>query len=127
MDFIYRLIDAVAGFIRRNPLLCLLILFLALLSPQLLAGALKMVLYVVLFFVLLALAVAAMLGYRLHRLRRDVEEQMRGSNPFGGNAGSTGSGPREGEVSVQQTQPQEKKINSDVGDYVDFEEVDDRK
>ncbi len=127
MDFIYRLIDAVAGFIRRNPLLCLLILFLALLSPQLLAGALKMVLYVVLFLVLLALAVAVTLGYRLHRLRRDVEEQMRGGNPFGGNAGSTGSGPREGEVSVHQTQPQEKKINSDVGDYVDFEEVDDRK
>jgi len=117
----------VTGFIRRNPLLCLFILFLALLSPQLLAGALKAVLYTVLFFVLLALAAAVALGYRLHRLRRDVEDQMRGGNPFSGNAGTAGSGQREGEVSVHRTQPQEKKINSDVGDYVDFEEVDDRK
>lgn len=125
MEFIYRLIEAFVGFVRRNYALCLFILFLALFSPLLLVGALKIVLYVVLFFVLLSIIAALALGYRLNRLAR---KQMQNGDAFYGRTYSRErEQAREGEVSVHRTQPQEKKVNSRVGDYVDFEEVDDRK
>ena len=81
------------------------------------------------FFILIMLLGGLYLSYRIKkRLRRQAEEQMRGGN--GTYSRSTyreysnqPKQPREGEVSVHQTEPKEKKINSNVGDYVDFEDV----
>lgn len=119
------------AFVRRNPILCLFILLMALASPSMAsmaAGVLKVILYIVMFFILLMLLGGLYLNYRIKRLRRQAEEQMRGGNGTYTHSTHRGYGnqpqqPREGEVSVHQTEPQEKKINSNVGDYVDFEDV----
>ena len=124
MEFINRLVDSFVAFVRRNPILCLFILLMALASPSMVAGVFKVILYIVMFFILLMLLGGLYLSYRLNRLRKDAEEQqMRNASGSYRNYGHKTQQPREGEVSVHQTEPQEKKINSNVGDYVDFEDV----
>ena len=128
MEFINRLVDLFVAFVRRNPILCLFILLMALASPSMVAGVFKVILYIVMFFILMMLLGGLYLNYRIKRLRRQTEEQMRGGNGTYTHSTHRGYGnqpkqPREGEVSVHQTEPQEKQINSNVGDYVDFEDV----
>lgn len=124
MDFIYRLIDSFVAFVRRNPLLCLVLLFIALASPQMVAGAFKAIIYAIMFFLILMLAIGLYLSYRINRLRKEAAEQtMRNASGYYRNYGHKTQQPREGEVSVHQTEPQEKKINKNVGDYVDFEDI----
>lgn len=123
MDFIYRLIDSFVAFVRRNPFIFLIALFVALASPQLLAGAFKAIIYAIMFFLILMLAIGLYMSYRINRLRQDAEQKMRNASGSYRNYGHNTQQPREGEVSVHQTEPQEKKINKNVGDYVDFEDI----
>ena len=123
MEFIYRLIDSFVAFVRRNPFIFLIALFVALASPQLLAGAFKAIIYAIMFFLILMLAIGLYLSYRINRLRKDAEQKMRNASGSYRNYGHNTQQPREGEVSVHQTEPQEKKINKNVGDYVDFEDI----
>ena len=128
MEFINRLVDSFVAFVRRNPILCLFILLMALASPSMVAGVFKVILYIVMFFILIILLGGLYLSYRINRLRRQAEDQMRGGNGTYSRStyreyGNQPKQPREGEVSVHQTEPKEKKINSNVGDYVDFEDV----
>lgn len=123
MEFIYRLIDSLVAFVRRNPIMCLILLFIALASPQMVAGAFKAIMYVIMFFLILMLAIGLYMSYRINRLRQDAEQKMRNASGSYRNYGHKTQQPREGEVSVHQTEPQEKKINKNVGDYVDFEDV----
>lgn len=123
MDFIYRLIDSFVAFVRRNPFIFLIALFVALASPQLLAGAFKAIIYAIMFFLILMLAIGLYMSYRINRLRKDAEQTMRNASGSYRNYRQNPQQPREGEVSVHQTEPQEKKINKNVGDYVDFEDV----
>ena len=123
MDFIYRLIDSFVAFVRRNPFIFLITLFVALASPQLLAGAFKAIIYAIMFFLILMLAIGLYLSYRINRLRKDAEQTMRNTSGSYRNYRQNPQQPREGEVSVHQTEPQEKKINKNVGDYVDFEDI----
>lgn len=57
------------------------------------------------------------------RKQREFAEQFGGAPAGGQGRGSTRRSRREGEVSVQQTMPVEKKVSKSVGDYVEFEEV----
>lgn len=123
MDFIYRLIDSFVAFVRRNPFIFLIALFVALASPQLLAGAFKAIIYAIMFFLILMLAIGLYMSYRINRLRKEAEQTMRNASGSYRNYRQNPQQPREGEVSVHQTEPQEKKINKNVGDYVDFEDV----
>lgn len=123
MEFIYRLIDSFVAFVRRNPFIFLIALFVALASPQLLAGAFKAIIYAIMFFLILMLAIGLYMSYRINRLRQDAEQKMRNASGYYRNYGHKTQQPREGEVSVHQTEPQEKKINKNVGDYVDFEDI----
>lgn len=111
------------AFVRRNPFIFLIALFVALASPQLLAGAFKAIIYAIMFFLILMLAIGLYLSYRINRLRKEAEQTMRNASGSYRNYGHKTQQPREGEVSVHQTEPQEKKINKNVGDYVDFEDV----
>lgn len=128
MNFIGRLVDSFVAFVQRNPILCLFILLLALASPALVAGVFKVILYTVMFFILMILLGGLYMSYRINKLRRQAEEHTRGGNGTYSRTtyrdyGSQPKQSREGEVSVHQTEPQEKKINKNVGDYVDFEDV----
>lgn len=129
MRFLLAIVDALAGFVQRNPLTVLVILLLAIGAPALLKGIALIILY--LFMGLLVLILAAMLALRWHmnRVRRQMEEQF-GSGPrpqggFGQRRRASGPQPsaREGEVRVHRTsQTPEKRVSKDVGDYIEFEE-----
>ena len=63
-------------------------------------------------------------------LRKKQREFASGADPFsrvytwGTRSGARPSRPQsEGNVTVSEAEPQEKKINKNVGDYVDYEEV----
>jgi len=126
MNFFLILADAVGTFIRRNPILCLCILLLAVLSPALLRGIALFVLYFILGIVLFSALVIVFLRLRLKRLQEQMgqrfEEQSRRTNA---SWSSAGRGPaREGDVKVHRTaETPEKRVAKDVGDYVEFEET----
>ena len=128
MRFLAALVDALVAFVQRNPLMVLLVFVLALAAPSLLRGIAAFVLYafvgLALFFVVLAL----LLRWRVYRFRRDMEEQF-GAGFGAGTAGDPyGGRRREGDVKVHRTAgTPEKRVSSDVGDYVDFEETDEKK
>ena len=146
MKFLTAIIDALADFVRRNPLTTLIIVILPLVAPALLKGIAAFVLYFLLGIVVFALVMGLWLRWRIAQARRRMEEQFgeqfRGGTPFGsadpfggaargGDAfGGRARNPREGEVKVHVTsETPEKRVASDVGDYVDFEETktDDKK
>lgn len=129
MRFLVAIIDALVGFVQRNPLTVLFIVVLALAAPALLKG---IALFVLWFFLgLIVLAVVAMLVFRwrIRAVRRQMEEQ------FGAGFGPADSGApfagrrsgREGEVKIYKTSgTPDKRVSSDVGDYVEFEETDEK-
>lgn len=147
MRFLTDIIDALADFVRRNPLTTLIIVILPLVAPALLKGIAAFVLYFLLGIVVFALVMGLWLRWRIAQARRRMEEQFgeqfRGGTPFGsadpfggaargGDAfgGRRARNPREGEVKIYVTsEAPEKRVAHGVGDYVDFEETktDDKK
>lgn len=88
------------------------------------------VLTFIFFFVVSVWLLSKIGGWLLRRWVLKKQREMEAQ--FGGAAGSghgrsRGVGTRnkraEGEVSVEHTSPVEKRVNKSVGDYVDFEEV----
>ena len=133
MNFLMAIIDAVVGFVRRNPFTTFIILFLAVAAPTVLKGIALFILYFIMGLILLILVLMLAFRWRLYRARRQMEEQFgEGFDPrnFGGQgfgspfaAGDEPRGGREGEVRVHKTPgAPEKRVSKDVGDYIDFEE-----
>ena len=119
MNLLLWIIDAFAGFVRRNPIFCLVILILAIGAPSLLAGLASVILYVIAAILLVAVVASLVLRWRIARLADRMEQQQhdRQQNPYGTRS------QREGDVRIHiNTESTEKRINDDVGDYVDFEE-----
>ncbi|MFI3292557.1 MAG: DUF4834 family protein [Rikenellaceae bacterium] len=128
--------------IKSNPLLWIII-FLAVVAPSFLFGAMKVVIYIILGIILLFVILSAIFSFKIQTMRSKIEDQMRGGagnssqnpfgqnssaqNPFGQNKSSRGGAKRqnnEGDVKIYaSSQSQEKKVSKDVGDYVDFEEI----
>ncbi|MFI3282197.1 MAG: DUF4834 family protein [Rikenellaceae bacterium] len=120
--------------IKSNPLIWVII-FLAVVAPSFLFGAVKVVLYIILGLILLFIILGFIFRVRVQTFRSQMEDQIRGgqggrqgggqgggANPFGG--ASPRNPKEEGDVKIFATpQSQEKKVRNDVGDYVDFEEI----
>jgi len=133
MRFLTEIVDALVGFVQRNPLTVLVILLLALGAPALLKGIALFVLYFLLGIVLLGIVLMLLFRWRLRRVQRQMEERFGrdfGGDAQGGFGSPSGGGARaraerqEGEVKVYRTaETPEKRVSSDVGDYVDFEET----
>lgn len=130
MRFLTDLLDTLAGFVRRNPLTVLLILALAVGAPALLRGIALFILYFMLGIVLLVFGVFVWFRWRIRRVQRQMEEQFGAGNagpegfgsPFAGRRSRSAG--REGDVKVYKTaDAPEKRVSSDVGDYVEFEET----
>lgn len=122
------IVDALIGFVQRNPLTVLVILILALGAPALLKGIAVFILYFVLGIVLLGAVLLFSLRWRIGRMQRDMEEQMRGGfgggEPFGEPFGGRPRTEKEGEVKVHTTADMPgKRVSKTVGDYVEFEET----
>ena len=119
--------DSIINYIQRNPLTTIIIVMLMVFAPSAF-GALLVGVAVV---VLLLLAVPLFMFFRMRRMSRRVEEQMRDNargfynqHTSAGGGQWSRSGAQEGRVSVHPTSEQpQKRVSDDVGDYVDFEEV----
>lgn len=100
--------------------LFLVMLFVA--APSLFGVLAFIILLPLLFFVLLAVSVM----WRVRRVQRQMEEQMRQQQGFRqrgdrANYGGRTSARREGDVTLTAT-PTEQRVNDDVGEYVPFTE-----
>lgn len=130
MGFLTAIIDALAEFVRRNPIFTLIVVVLALTAPALLKGIALFVLYLVLGFLVLIFALSLLFRWRIRRVQRQMEEQF-GAGGFGGAGFGGARGARtesrreqEGEVKVYRTSgTPEKRVSESVGDYVEFEET----
>lgn len=128
MNIFMAIIDAVAGFIRRNPLTCLVILILAVAAPAVLKGIAVFILYFFLGLILLASLILFLFRWRVYKVRKQMEDQFGPQSGFGEErfTGQRARTRQEGEVKVFKTQDiPEKRVSKDVGDYVEFEETKD--
>jgi hypothetical protein len=126
MNWIVAIIDSIVDFVRRNPLTCMALVMIAVFLPSAF-GALLVGLVIV---VLLVLAIPIIALFRLRRISRQMEEQAR-EQGFGGGYSyqrRRQSHSAEGDVRVYTTdEAAEKRVSDDVGEYVDFEEVKEKK
>lgn len=104
--------------IRRNPLTFLVVLLLMLAAPWLF-GVIALVFVVM---ALVALFSWLSIIWRVRDARRQMERDF---DEAGGNRQRNyrRSGTKEGDVTVVATEPSRKRVNDDVGEYVDFKEV----
>ena len=97
MNIFSAIIESIIQFVKENPLTTLFIVMLVAFAPSLMGG----LLIGLLILVGLLLLIPVFVLFRLHRQQS-----------------------REGEVNVYTTSDRpQKRVNDDVGDYVDFEEV----
>lgn len=125
MRFVLAIIDALVGFVQRNPLTVLIIVILAVGAPALLKGIALFILYFLLGVVVLVVALMLLFRWKIASARRQMEEQFGpdgSGSPFAGETRKA----HEGDVKVYKTtETPEKKVSKDVGDYVEFEETKD--
>lgn len=111
--------SSLLGFVRRNPLTCVMLLVLICVAPYLF-GALAIVFVAIL---LVALLSWLPLIWRVRDAQRAMEQEMddrtRAQQQHWYDFGRR----REGDVTVTETEAVRKKVNDDVGEYVDFKEV----
>lgn len=118
MNLLTLFFDALFGFIRRNPITCLVLVIVAVACPPLFGFVLGAIIVLIVLSVLSAL----LLLWRLRSVRKSMEEQIRDAENRSHDFRQAKQN-AEGDVSVYRTAAApEKKINSDVGEYVDFEE-----
>lgn len=129
MNFLSAIIDSFLGFVSRNPLTTIIIVMLLVFAPSFFG-----VLFIgVIVLLLLTLAIPAFLLFRLRRASRNFQEQARHESQQSYsqrkyNQQGYSQPKSEGDVKVHATtqQPQ-KRVNDNVGDYVEFEEVKEQK
>lgn len=126
MNIFSAIIDSIVGFVSRNPLTTIIIVMLLVFAPSVFG-----VLFIgVIVLLLLTLAIPAFLLFRLRRASRDMGKEARRTSRQGGSGQYYGrqDTKQEGEVKVHSTTQQPpKRVNDNVGDYVDFEEVKEQK
>lgn len=121
------ILDSLVELVRRNPLTCLIIVILAIAAPAVLKGIAVFILYFILGIFLLIVVVMFLFRWKMIKLRKQMEEQMKNQGGFY----NSYSRPQEeepieeGEIKVyKQRGAGEKRVNKEVGDYVEFEDVD---
>ncbi len=152
MNIFTIIFDSIVGFIRRNPLTITIIIMVAIFAPSLFGAALIGLLIGALLLLLIPLFVFWRLYRQARRIEREGGKakggfgdfhtffdgvggdnrggywnSRRGRGGFGGFSrgfNNTQQNPNEGDVKVYTTSEQpQKRVNDNVGDYVDFEEV----
>ena len=120
MNIFSAIIDSIVSFVKENPLTVIIIVMLIAFAPQLVGGML-IGLLILLGIILL---IPALMYFRLRRMSRRMEQESQQARQNQHNTYRQNQNNREGEVKVYTTsnRPQ-KRVNEDVGDYVDFEEV----
>ena len=131
MNYLNALLDALLGFVRRNPVFVAVVVILAIAAPAVLRGLATLRLYIMLGFAIAIIVLLIALRWRIYKVQQQVRDQFgqqqqhhsQGFNPFARQQRPTNQ-PEEGEVTVHKTTATpEKRISEDVGDYVEFEET----
>lgn len=126
MNIFSAIIDSIVGFVSRNPLTAIIIVMLMVFAPSVFG-----VLFVgIIVFLLLMMAIPAFMLYRLRRASRNMEEKTRRTSQQSQSHQyyDRQESKNEGEVKVHSTTQQPpKRVNENVGDYVEFEEVNEQK
>lgn len=129
MNIFSAIIDSILGFINRNPLTTIVLVMLLVFAPSVFGA----IFIGILALALIVLAVPLFMLFRLRRATRNFEKQARqgsqqtySQHTYTRHERSQSS--NEGDVKVHSTtqQPQ-KRVSDNVGDYVEFEEVKDKK
>lgn len=134
MNIFSAIIDGIASFIRNNPLTVVIIVMLAVFVPSLFGAMLIGLLVVLLLLVAWPVFMLLRLRREARRMEKEASDNGRGyytrrdfkngyytRREYSSRSGSRN--PDEGEVKVYTTAVREKRVKSDVGDYVEFEEV----
>lgn len=131
MNYLNALLDALLGFVRRNPVFVAVVVILAIAAPAVLRGLATLILYIMLGFAIAIVVLLIALRWRIYKVQQQVRDQFgqqqqhhnQGFNPFARQQRPANQ-PEEGEVTVHKTTATpEKRISEDVGDYVEFEET----
>lgn len=112
-----------------------LVIFLLIVSPSLLFGAIQV--FAIVVFVVIALIVVGLLvlRWKVSKIQRDAQQAAGSYSSYTEQQGGAASASeqqqsqnrsRDPKVKIY-VKPNEKRVSSDVGDYVDFEEVNDEK
>ncbi len=124
MNFLTTLLNSIAETFRRAPWFWIMTIIIAIAAPSLFGY----LLYAILALVLLFLLSMAIFAWRLRRVERNLHEQFRKAGEQAGHQqynyrSSRRKAANEGDVSIHATPAMpEKRINDDVGEYVDFKE-----
>lgn len=127
MNILSAIFDAMISFVRNNPLTVVIIVMLAVFVPSLFGAVLIGLLAVVLLIVAWPVIMLLRLRREARRMQRngsarDFGREYRTRREYS-SAGGRNSSPDEGEVTIYATSVREKRVRSDVGDYVEFEEI----
>ena len=121
MNFLTKLLDSIVNFVKQMPLFVIIVVAIAFAAPSLLGY----MFYALLGLVALVILAFAIFAWRLRRVQRDLHEQFRRAGEQNGHRQYSyrRNTTNEGDVSIHTTPAMpEKKINDDVGEYVDFKE-----
>lgn len=121
MNIFFAIIDSIVQFIKANPLTTLFIVMLVVFAPSL-AGGMFIGLLILLAVILL---IPIIMLFRLRRIARRMEQEAKSHQQYTYTSyNEPQQQNREGEVNIYTTsQRPKKRVNDNVGDYVDFEEV----
>ncbi len=70
-----------------------------------------------------------LIKWRIYRAQRQMFDNLQNpsNNPFGGESQRAGRRKSDGEVTVVKSEQSEPRVNDEVGEYVDFKEIKDKK
>lgn len=105
----------------------IIVLFLLLTGTISLGDIFSVIFHIVGFFILVFLVIALIFRYRVSRAQRQAEEQGQEFKGYTWNFGgfqntSRPKNPDEGRVRVKSAPQPKKRVNDNVGEYVDFKE-----
>ncbi|MFI3288874.1 MAG: hypothetical protein SNH55_02035 [Rikenellaceae bacterium] len=104
------------NFIKDNPIICIII-FLLIVSPSLLVGAIQFFAIAILVLIVIAVIALLTLKWRVQKIQKEANKGYQG--------GYNQSNGANVDVDMQ-TSSTKKRVADDVGDYVDFEEIKDK-
>ena len=83
--------------------------------------------YIFMIPLLIIVVFGAILAWKVHKLRSEVYKETQRQQGEQREWWQRSRGRNEGEVTVVQTEQTEQRVSDDVGEYVDFKEIKDKK
>lgn len=137
MNFLTQIFKAIGQFVKNNPIAILFSLVLCFGAPSFVQGVFTAIMTVVGLIILLAIVGMFIFQHKVKKMQKEMRQKFdqqnfggqqgekQRSRSWGGFAGFDSN--RDPEVKIYKTQDApEKKVSSDVGDYIDFEETKDK-